>query len=273
MTYLHAKKLRRSPSTFGAVALAVATLFAATARGNDDCQHGDMDPNCTYKAQRTFDYMYFVQSWQGTFCADGCCIVPTSSSGFQPGFGIHGMWPQYTGGAYPTCCQSNLTDSTIDSAMAHNPQMRKLFATYWPALKKCGFVRYETQKHGTCAAAVYGSNETAVVNYWTGVINLRRRWDLLRALQMNGIVPSQTALYSTDLVREVLRQTVGYDVNLACSKPPLLDEVRICIKTPRTASQQRNPVAFNCPDADASCGSNVMLLPVPKMATQEGCEF
>ena len=77
-----------------------------------------MEANCEYTEQRLFDYMLFVQTWQGSFCADGCCTVPQRGVVPPTGFSIHGLWPEYRDGTYPSCCRGNVTRALIDALQA-----------------------------------------------------------------------------------------------------------------------------------------------------------
>lgn len=230
-----------------------------------------MEANCEYTEQRLFDYMLFVQTWQGSFCADGCCTVPQRGVVPPTGFSIHGLWPEYRDGTYPSCCRGNVTRALIDRALAQDPRLRTALDTYWPAVKRCRFVRYETEKHGSCAAAVYGGNEPGMQAYWRAALALRRRWDLERALGYAGVVPSATTRHSAAAVRRALSKHVGHRVNIVCMAGTAIDEVHICVDRPRTAAQLSSPVVIDCPTEDTSCNSKVLLLPRPTLRTTGGC--
>ena len=236
------------------------------------CEHGDLDANCTYTKQRTFDYMHFVQSWDGLFCDDGCCRLPATSSPVKLGFTVHGMWPEYNDGSFPSCCKSSFTSKLIDETLEKNSEIRTLLDQYWPALKRCHFVRYETEKHGSCAASVYGETESGLVNYWTAIVKLRAKWDFERALESAGIVPSKSTQYSLKTIRSVLKEQVGYNVNVACDSGNLLQEIRVCVKRPTDARTLVNPEPFDCPVAETSCREKVYLLPIPSIPSGGGCK-
>jgi len=254
-----------------ALLIVLGSCCVAARMNVTSCQYGDMEANCDYKKQKTFDYMNFVQTWGGYFCADGCCRAPATSSGFHLGFGVHGMWPEYLDNDYPSCCTSNFTRKMIDRTLENNPEIRKQLDEYWPALKKCRFVRYETEKHGTCAAAAYGQSEASLVNYWTAVVNLRKRWDFERALATAGITPSKSTMYSLKTIRNVLKSTVGHTINVICDSGNIIEEVRVCVQRPTDVTTMVNPVPFDCPIIDNSCNDKVLLLPVPSIPTTGGC--
>jgi len=237
-----------------------------------ECQHGDMDSNCSYSSQRTFDYMLFVESWDGSFCSDGCCILPDTGASVKLGFSVHGLWPEYYDNDYPSCCSSNITRDMIDNLLERNTEVREMLNTHWPALKRCRFVRYETEKHGTCAAAVYGATENGLIDYWTAIVKLSSRFDHEKALASAGIVPSETTLYKLSEVQSAINRYVGAKVNVACQSGNIIDEVRVCVKRPTNAREMLNPVVFNCPNPEDSCDSKVYFLPVPNVPSGGGCK-
>jgi ribonuclease T2 len=83
-----------------------------------------------------FDYYAVSLSWSPSFCAshndqDQC------GGGRQPGFVMHGLWPQYAHG-YPESCSSERLP----------PQVRDTYATLFPSPSMIG---HEWSKHGTCS--------------------------------------------------------------------------------------------------------------------------
>ena len=226
------------------------------------CQHGDMDAACTFTDQPDWAYMVFVESWPGSFCNDGCCSLPAGINVNPTGFTLHGMWPNYEGKDYPSCCSSPYTRENILESIHDNPSLKKELDTLWPTLKRCKFVLYETEKHGTCAATVYNGTK-GYLDYWNAAINVMHRFDLATELRKNGIVPSKSDYYSVAEIKAVIEPLVGAKVNLHCATDnnKLLSEVRICLKRPTTEAEKRNPVPFDCPRVETSCRTNHVELP------------
>ncbi|CAI0425546.1 unnamed protein product [Linum tenue] len=51
-----------------------------------------------------FDFFYFVQQWPGAYCdSRQRCFYPKTGKPTAD-FGIHGLWPNYKNGAYPSNC-------------------------------------------------------------------------------------------------------------------------------------------------------------------------
>ncbi|XP_042483875.1 extracellular ribonuclease LE-like [Macadamia integrifolia] len=51
-----------------------------------------------------FDFFYLVQQWPGSYCdtKQSCCYPKTGKP--KTDFGIHGLWPNYNDGSYPSNC-------------------------------------------------------------------------------------------------------------------------------------------------------------------------
>jgi len=235
------------------------------------CQHGDMDSECKFTEQKDWAYMVFVESWPGSFCYDGCCSLPAGINTNPPGFTMHGMWPNYEGKAYPSCCTSPYTRENILNTIHSNPDLKKELDTMWPTLKRCKFVLYETEKHGTCAATIYNGTN-GYLDYWNAAMNVMKRYDLAAALRKNGIIPSKSAYYSESEIKAVIEPLVGAKVNLHCATDnnKHLSEVRICLKRPTTEAEKMNPVPFDCPRLETSCqAQHIMLPPLDSLKTGE----
>ncbi|KAK3162724.1 hypothetical protein QOZ80_1BG0092980 [Eleusine coracana subsp. coracana] len=81
-----------------------------------------------------FDYYVLALQWPGTICrqtsnccaTNGCCR-PKPLKWFT----IHGLWPQYNNGGWPSCCRP--TTFNINKILMLMPILEK----YWPSLY-CG---------------------------------------------------------------------------------------------------------------------------------------
>ncbi|KAJ9565201.1 hypothetical protein OSB04_001167 [Centaurea solstitialis] len=86
----------------------------------------------TVAEQREFDYFALALQWPPTYCSkskkccsqSGCCRGANSPSVFT----IHGLWPDYNDGSWPSCCSDSAFDereiSTLYGALDQ----------YWPTL-------------------------------------------------------------------------------------------------------------------------------------------
>ncbi|KAG9408619.1 hypothetical protein AC1031_020472 [Aphanomyces cochlioides] len=114
------------------------------------------------KAAASFDFCVLAQTWQPYFCTTGNfpgCKNPSSFMSTQ--LTIHGLWPNYNSGGYPSNCGgASLSQSNINAAGASN------VAKYWPDVKTNGwtFVANEWTKHGTCSGLDATSYVKAAIN-------------------------------------------------------------------------------------------------------------
>ena len=243
--------------TAAAVALLAGAALAA-------CPSGNMDAGCNYKEQTKADFVMMVETWPGTFCNDGCCKMPDGYS-TPTEFTIHGYWPNYNSG-YPACCKSSYQEGDI-SDIFKDAAMEKKLNTYWPALKRCKFVEYEFEKHGTCAMNVYNGT-SGVKDYLNAALNLREKYNLLEILADAGIKPSDSTKYPASQIREAISAAVGAEVVVTCTSGQLA-EVRIC--TQPTPANKELPDLIDCPST-SQCNSNILIPTIPDME-QGGCDM
>lgn len=102
----------------------------------------------------SFDLYLLAQSWQPQFCYGtkypGCDYPQTF---WKTHFTLHGLWPQYGSGGYPSSCTKEAFDKTIPDKIGWSTM-----TTYWPNVKEPetsskydDFWDHEWSKHGTCS--------------------------------------------------------------------------------------------------------------------------
>ncbi|PON58311.1 Ribonuclease T2-like [Parasponia andersonii] len=176
-----------------------------------------------------FDFFYFVQQWPGSYCdsKQSCCYPTTGKPAAD--FGIHGLWPNYKDGSYPSNCdpnnpfdQSEISDLT--SSMQKN----------WPTLacpsgSGLKFWEHEWEKHGTCSESVLDQHA-----YFQTTLNLKRKVNVLQVLKSAGIQPNGE-FYSLANIREAIQNGVGYspwiECNVDTSGNSQLYQVYLCVDT------------------------------------------
>ena len=87
-----------------------------------------------------FDYYVLALSWSPQHCATNGANSPRQCDGSRRyGFVVHGLWPQYERGGYPTFCRANAGPSrdTVEAVIDVMPSE--------------GLIRHEWNKHGTCS--------------------------------------------------------------------------------------------------------------------------
>lgn len=82
-----------------------------------------------------FDYYVLALTWVPAFCATN---HDPQECGHDTGFALHGLWPNYDNGNYPSsCAEVALTQAT-----------RETFETIYASPK---MIEHEWSKHGTCS--------------------------------------------------------------------------------------------------------------------------
>ncbi|GAB2297187.1 hypothetical protein Dimus_031300 [Dionaea muscipula] len=195
-----------------------------------------------------FDFFYFVQQWPGSYCdtSQSCCYPTTGKPASD--FGIHGLWPNYNSGSYPSNCDSSnpFDPSQIQDLLS---QMQ----TEWPSLScpssdGTSFWTHEWNKHGTCSESVL--NEHA---YFQAALSLKNSSNLLETLANAGITPNGNSYNLSDVLAAMKQATGGYDAYIQCNTDQngnsQLYQVYMCVNTsgqsfiecPVAPSQNCNP--------------------------------
>ncbi|RZC80170.1 hypothetical protein C5167_042745 [Papaver somniferum] len=149
----------------------------------------------TQCVSQDFDFFYFVQSvsinnsitsfylcllkdllcymcWPGSYCDTkrGCCFPSTGKP--RADFGIHGLWPNYKDGSYPSCCDR---DSLYDPSVTSNGIYKKTGQRL--PVNGDAFWGHEWNKHGTCSESCLNQHD-----YFASALKLKRKINLLRIL-------------------------------------------------------------------------------------------
>lgn len=177
-----------------------------------------------------FDFFYFVQQWPGSYCdsqKSSCCYPTTGKPAAD--FGIHGLWPNYKDGTYPSNCDpSNAFKPSQISDLTSNLQKN------WPTLacpsgNGITFWTHEWEKHGTCSESVLSQHD-----YFETTLNLRQKANLLQALTSAGIQPDGGS-YSLSSIKGAIQNAIGYTPYIECnvdsSKNSQLYQVYLCVDT------------------------------------------
>ncbi|XP_062111605.1 extracellular ribonuclease LE-like [Humulus lupulus] len=180
-------------------------------------------------ASQDFDFFYFVQQWPGSYCdsKQSCCYPTTGKPAAD--FGIHGLWPNYKDGSYPSNCDpNNPFDQSEISDLTSSLQKN------WPTLacpsgSGLKFWEHEWEKHGTCSESVLDQHA-----YFQTTLNLKRKVNLLQVLKSAGIQPNGD-LYSIENIKEAIQNGIGYSAWIECnvdsSGNSQLYQVYLCVDT------------------------------------------
>lgn len=146
--------------------------------------------------------------WPGSYCdtKQSCCYPTTGKP--PSDFGIHGLWPNYKDGSYPSNCDPN---NSYDQSKVYSTnltfhictinwtleiiyvrvslqisdlisRMQQDWATLaCPSNSGSTFWSHEWDKHGTCSESVLDQHA-----YFATALNLKSKLDLLQILQSAG---------------------------------------------------------------------------------------
>ncbi|PKA50715.1 Extracellular ribonuclease LE [Apostasia shenzhenica] len=163
-----------------------------------------------------FDFFYFVQQWPGSYCdtKKSCCYPTTGKPAAD--FGIHGLWPNYNSGDYPSSCDP---DSLYDSY-----QIEDLVGSMqeeWPTLACPSsdgnkFWEHEWEKHGTCSESVLDQH-----SYFHSALQLKNKINLLQILKGAGIEPDG-GFYKVSSIKDAIKEATGFTPWIECN----VDEAR-----------------------------------------------
>ncbi|XP_052173695.1 ribonuclease 1-like [Diospyros lotus] len=181
---------------------------------------------------RDFDFFYLVQQWPASYCdTKRSCCYPTTGKPAED-FSIHGLWPNYDDGTYPSNCDSdNLFDPSEISDLTERLQKQ------WPTLACPSgdgykFWEHEWDKHGTCSENVLNQH-----SYFQKALDLKSRANLLQALSSSGIRPNGK-YYSLDSIKEAIQGALGVSPYVQCNVDPSgndqLYQVYLCVDSSAT---------------------------------------
>lgn len=188
----------------------------------------------------SFDFYVLSLSWSATYC-DLTGFRRGSSqceSGRNPGFVVHGLWPQYERG-YPAFCRPdnrNPTRANIDEALR--------------VLPEAGLARHQWRKHGTCSGA-------SPAGYFADTARARDRVVIPQVL----VAPrNQIERPVQEIERAFTAANPGLrpDMMAVTCKRGMLEEVRVCLT--------RDLRGFrSCPEvARDSCRARQVAIPAAR---------
>ncbi|MCD7460739.1 hypothetical protein HAX54_044319 [Datura stramonium] len=175
-----------------------------------DCSHSHTDKDGIlppYADQAFYSKLF----WPPALCDQkrSCCYPTTGKPALD--FGIHGLWPNYNNGSYPSNCNRTTPyDETeiedLISSMQEN----------WPTLacpKYNGtkFWSHEWAKHGTCSLSTLDEH-----SYFEAALTIKEKVNLLSVLEDAGIEPG--GFYSLEAIKEAIKNGTGHEAAIQCNK-------------------------------------------------------
>ncbi|HVG48339.1 MAG TPA: ribonuclease T2 [Rubellimicrobium sp.] len=159
-----------------------------------------------------FDYYVLSLSWSPNWCAlEGAARgAPECEEGEGLGWILHGLWPQYEDGGWPSRCETRVPDAT-----------RRQTAAMADIMGSDGLAWHEWQVHGTCSGLSAGE-----------YFNLAR--EAFEAVAIPDVferLPREVALPASLVEEAFLRadpELWGDAITVTCEEDHI-QEVRLCL--------------------------------------------
>ncbi|XP_015690657.2 ribonuclease 2-like [Oryza brachyantha] len=177
-----------------------------------------------------FDYYVLALQWPGTVCrqtsqccsSNGCCRSHPLKF-----FTIHGLWPQYSYGGWPSCCRPTTFDDNKIS------RLKTILEEYWPSLY-CGsfstcfggkrpFWVHEWETHGTCGYPEIQDE----YDYFSTALYLYSKYNVTKALRKAHIYPRGGRKYLVSHIVSAIEFSFGAMPSIVC-KNGSVQELRLC---------------------------------------------
>ncbi|GMN33293.1 hypothetical protein TIFTF001_048252 [Ficus carica] len=123
-----------------------------------------------------------ITSWPGSYCdtENGCCYPTTGKPAAN--FGIHGLWPNFNNGSYPSDCDPNNHYNEAEISDLISCMQKEWPSLSCPSCNGSTFWAHEWNKHGTCSESVLDQHA-----YFESALNLKADIVLLQILENAGI--------------------------------------------------------------------------------------
>jgi ribonuclease T2 len=184
-----------------------------------------------------FDYYVMSLSWTPTWCrlTGDARRSPQCESGRGYGFTLHGLWPQYAQGGYPSYC----------STSARNPS-RTMTDNMADIMGTSGLAWYQWKKHGRCS----GLNAMEYYALARKAYNTVTRPTVFRKLKTDITLPASVVEAAFLEANPKLLQN---QITITCQAHKI-QEVRICLSKDMERVKCGYDVSQDCALRDAEMG-------------------
>uniref|UniRef100_A0A0D9V902 Uncharacterized protein n=1 Tax=Leersia perrieri TaxID=77586 RepID=A0A0D9V902_9ORYZ len=164
-----------------------------------------------------FDYYVLALQWPGTVCrqTSNCCSSNGCCRSHPPKFfTIHGLWPQYSYGGWPSCCRPTTFNSNKIS------RLKTILEEYWPSLY-CG-------SFSTCFSGKtqFWAHEDEY-DYFSTALYLYGKYNVTKALRKAHIYPRGGRKYLVGHIVSAIEFSFGAMPSIVC-KNGSVQELRLC---------------------------------------------
>lgn len=201
-----------------------------------------------------FDFYVLSMSWQPEFCYkhrhDGFSGCEKPLDIFRINLTIHGMWPQFQDGSWPSSCSNEKFDPEVVYDIGE-----QRFEKFWPNVKSSknsrdhmSFWEHEWVKHGTCSGLTQKEYFETTLNHFLDTPSLVHE-------NYGGSVMKSDLEYS---YKAQLGDGKG-DVILVCSAGRFLSEVRVCIAKKEDGTGSEHIECIPEVVEEGNCGDEIFI--------------
>lgn len=159
----------------------------------------------SYFPDGNFDYYLFTLSWSPEYCHGH--RNNAQCRGDHPGFVVHGLWPQFNNGQWPSACSSAPGLSNPSAMLDIMPDPR--------------LIQHEWTTHGTCSGLT--------ADQYFGVV--RNAYNSIR-IPSSLVSPSRTSTRSADQIKQMFADAnpgmSSADIAISCHNR-YLSAVEFCL--------------------------------------------
>lgn len=190
-----------------------------------------------------WSYAQLEMFWAPVQCDGSGRSVGCSQSCVDTGsrFTIHGFWPNYASGGYPSyCTEAKFSASNVSSIMDE-------LNSDWPSLSDGSneaFWAHEYEKHGTCATDVFPTE----FDFFSGTLALYKKYESVLGDSIAGFVGGKA--YADDIF-DAIQNATGFKPQLSCYDSKL-SLVALCFGDGDLAIQ-------DCPYQSSGCDDSVSV--------------
>ncbi|PIB26122.1 ribonuclease T [Amylibacter kogurei] len=159
-----------------------------------------------------FDYYVLALSWTPSWCEyeGDRRKSPQCDAGREFGFTLHGLWPQYNDGSWPSYCKSS-----------HRPPSKSLTASMGDIMGTSGLAWHQWNKHGVCS----GLSPAQYYELSRRAYESVQRPAIFSKIKQTLSLPASVV---EDAFQETNAQLDDNELQLTC-KAGRIQEARICL--------------------------------------------
>lgn len=173
--------------------------------------HPNADPTGDQKCPKVeFDYLLLSIRWPPSFCNYQHCKKNVKMFDWD----IHGLWPDYRNGTFPSfCCQNYKFD--IKQLNSIIPELKVKWQDLTYEDSEYALWTHEWEKHGTCTAI--SPKLGTISNYFNSTLSLFKKYNVQQWLEEENILPTSAKPYELSSILNAIESRLnGRRIKVEC---------------------------------------------------------